>query len=474
MSTPLQILFNKSLEEGVVPQSWKYANVLPIHKKGSKQLADNYRPISLTSVLSKILEKLVKESILTHLLSYNLLSKEQFGFRNRRSCILQLLEVMDSWTALLDDGQPVDVIYLDFKKAFDTVPHQRLLKKLSAYGFRGNLLTWLEDFICNRFQRVKIGDSFSEWSQILSGVPQGSVLGPMLFLVYINDLPDALISCIKLFADDTKLYSSVSSNTNIDLLESDLQSLMNWSGDWDMEFNASKCSVLHLGNKNIIHKYKCSSQGVIVELANSSSERDLGIVMDSKLDFGCHINNIVNKANRQLGLLKRSFVIRDRHSMLMLYKSTIRPLLEYGSVVWSPWKVKYIDKIEQVQRRFSKLVSGTQGMPYEQRLEFLNLDSLAHRRQRESLIQVYKLLNNYYDIDYSVFFEKSDIVATRGNSMKLKTIRSKLKLRSNFFSVKAVSLWNSLPEKIVSSSTLNQFKSNLSKHFKDKHISHSD
>jgi len=176
----------------------------------------------------------VKEEMFQHMIKNSLLNSAQYGSRSRRSCVLQLLEAMESWTRAVDEGLPVDVIYLDFKKAFDSVPHRRLLKKLSAYGFRGQLFEWLKDFLTGRRQRVKIGDSYSDWSSILSGVPQGSVLGPMLFLVFINDLPEALTGCIKLFADDTKIYSTVSTDSDFRILQENLQRAMQWSEDWEM------------------------------------------------------------------------------------------------------------------------------------------------------------------------------------------------------------------------------------------------
>ena len=461
LSKPLTILLNKSISEGSVPSSWKKANVTPIYKKGSRTDSDNYRPISLTSVLSKLLEKFVKETMLNHMIDNNLFSNAQYGFRSRRSCVLQLLAAMEDWTQTIDEGIPVDVIYLDFKKAFDSVPHRRLLEKISAYGFRGNLLKWIADFLSDRHQRVKVGDSFSNWASILSGVPQGSVLGPMLFLIFINDLPDSLHSCIKLFADDTKLYSSVSTQNSHQLLQSDLQLLLDWSTTWELPFNINKCVVLHLGPNNICNPYSFNIGESDHLLHQSTAERDLGITIDNRLDFSHHIGNIIKKANSQVGLIKRSFVIRDPTAMLQLYKATVRPILEYGSPVWSPWKLKHIREIERVQRRFSKLIDGVRGLGYTDRLRRLNLPTLQYRRKRENLIQVYKLINNLYDIDYKAFFEKSNSRTTRGNSYKLQVNRSRLASRTNFFSQLIVHDWNSLPEEVVAAHSLNQFKNRL-------------
>ncbi len=444
------------------------ANVIPIFKKGNTMEPDNYRPISLTSVLCKIMESIIKDAITQHLISNNLLSQAQFGFRTKRSCILQLLEAMDYWTEVLDKGLPVDVVYFDFKKAFDSVPHRKLLQKVKAYGIRGQLLMWIRDFLSDRRQRVSIEDIKSDWIKILSGVPQGSVLGPLLFLIFINDLPEVVECCIKLFADDTKLYSILSNNFDYERMKRDTQRMMDWSTTWQLGFNSNKCKVVHLGRKNEGKQYIVSNNGIDTNLSDSNGERDLGVLVDSELSFGKHITNIVNKANRQLGLIKRTFIIRDRHTLTMIYKSMIRPLLEYASPVWSPWRKKDITRIEQVQRRFTRLVEGTRGMNYEQRLNFLRLPSLAYRRDREQLIQVFKMLNGLYDVGEFAFFQKAHANNTRGHHLKLQTIRACTNRRAEFFSVKVIGTWNALPEMVVSAGSLNQFKNRMDYHLKDQ------
>ena len=269
---------------------------------------------------------------------------------------------------------------------------------------------------------------------------------------------------MKLFADDTKVYRPVSSHQDHIALNQDLQSLMEWSQTWELTFNQNKCGVLHLGvNCNPFH-YTFTSSGISQTLQHLDEEKDLGIIIDGHLDFSTHINVMVNKANRQLGLIQRSFIIRDRSSMLLLYNSTVRPILEYGSPVWSPWKKKFITHIENVQRRFTRLIHGMEGLTYEQRLKALDLPTLQFRRKRECLIQTYKLLHGLYDTDYKVFFTRVENNMTRGHSWKLQSTRARLNQRANFFSVAAVRDWNHLPEAVVSSNTLNQFKTRLQRH----------
>ena len=210
MLLPLKIIFTKSLEEGKIPHIWKVGHISAIHKNGKRTKAENYRPISLTSVPGKILDEIVD-----HMTKYNLFSSEQHGFISGKSCTTQLLEFLEDLTQALDNGKDVDVIYLDFCKAFDKVPHRGLLKKLWAYGIRGKLHVWIKEFLSNRTQKVVVEGKESATAQVKSGIPQGSVLGPILFLIYINDLPSVILVLKKLFADDAKLYQIVSSMVEV-------------------------------------------------------------------------------------------------------------------------------------------------------------------------------------------------------------------------------------------------------------------
>ena len=191
----------------MIPEKWKWAHITPVFKKGSKHEKENYRPISLTSIICLLLERIIKNEIVKHLDANDLFSNDQYGFRAKRSCVTQLLEALEEWTSLLDGGNSIDVIYFDFAKAFDSVPHQRLLFTLNSYGISGKVLQWIANFLRDRKQRVVLNGYKSSWTNVLSGVPQGSVLGPLLFLIYINDLPDCIeSSSVRIFADDLKLY----------------------------------------------------------------------------------------------------------------------------------------------------------------------------------------------------------------------------------------------------------------------------
>ena len=249
------------------------------------------------------MESLIRDALMSYLTSRGLLSRHQHGFRPHRSCATQLLEVLDDWTRSIEEGTPVDAIYLDFRKAFDSVPHERLLKKLQSYGVTGRLLQWIRAFLSDRRQRVVVRGCHSEWASVTSGVPQGSVLGPLLFLIYINDIPDVVSSKIKIFADDTKVYRSISSPDDAAELQRDLDAITRWSVQWQLAFNENKCTALHVGPRNPEHLYTMQDRSLV----SSPAERDLGVYVDPELKFRKQASSAVSKATQILSLIRRSF-----------------------------------------------------------------------------------------------------------------------------------------------------------------------
>jgi hypothetical protein len=296
-----------SLITSELPDDWLTAYVSAIYKNGKRDLGQNYRPISLTCIACKIMESIIRDKIMHHMKSNDLFSHKQYGFINGRSTTLQLLKCMEIWCDILDSGGIVDVVYLDFAKAFDTVPHNRLLGKLYSYGIRDPILSWTRSFLNNRTQLVRIGNSYSDWKPTTSGIPQGSVLGPVLFVLYINDLPDMVQSHTFLFADDTKIFTKIIKDTDQDKLQNDLSSLITWSDRWLLHFNLDKCKVLRLGNKHQTYNYELNN----VELENVIEMKDLGITVDAHLKFQTHINNKIRKANTVMGCIRRTFTYLD-------------------------------------------------------------------------------------------------------------------------------------------------------------------
>ena len=248
--TPLQHIFALSLLTGKVPTDWKKAQISAIYKKGGTTLAGNYRPVSLTSIISKVMETLVRNHIMNYMFDNSLFSNKQFGFLPGRSTVLQLLNVLDEWTQAIDSGNFIDCIYMDYQKAFDKVPHMRLLNKLNAYHFHNSIINWAGNFLSDRTQQVKVNNKTSDWAKVTSGIPQGSVLGPMLFVIFINDMPQSVNSNIYLFADDTKIFKPITGPDSIIDLQRDLTYLENWSDTWLLKCHPSKCKHMQISKSS--------------------------------------------------------------------------------------------------------------------------------------------------------------------------------------------------------------------------------
>ena len=462
VASPLSSIFTKSLELSELPESWRRATVIPVHKKGSRHLANNYRPISLTAIPCKIMESIIRDKIMQHLSSNQLLSPHQHGFRPSRSCSTQLLEVLDEWTQAVDRGVPMDAVYLDFQKAFDSVPHVRLIEKLKSYGISGQVLGWIRSFLEGRTQQVLVDGAYSSQTPVKSGVPQGSVLGPLMFLIYINDLPDSVLTSVKMFADDSKLYGPADSPDSRQLLQDDLHRLSRWSEQWQLPFNVSKCKVLHIGPRNPCSNYKMSGK----DLECCEQERDLGIIVDGTLRFHSQASSAAAKANQLLGIIRRSFASLTASSLPLLYKTLIRPHLEFGNSVWGPMSRGDQKLVEKVQRRATKLVPELRTRPYKERLQELRLPSLTYRRLRGDMIVIYQILHRLLDVDQDML-QLSTTRHTRGHELKLDILRARTLPRRHFLSVRAAATWNGLPASVVSAPSLASFKSRIDTHWKD-------
>ena len=465
IAKPLCMLFQTSLNEGSLPGDWRIGNISPIHKKGPKTDAGNYRPVCLTSIICKIMESFIRDKVLRHMRENDLLSEHQHGFLPGRSTITQLLEAMDYWTEALDNGNDIDIIYLDFQKAFDSVPHQRLLKKLKSYNIGGKVYKWLESFLLNRRQRVLVNNSPSSWSDVLSGIPQGSVLGPVLFIIFINDMPTETLCPIKLFADDAKLYHKINSEEDCQKIQEDLNRLQSWAKKWQLRFHPQKCTVLSLGRNRYEYEYHMVSANEVVPLDKPDYEKDLGVLIDRGLTFEEHINHIVKKANRLTGLMWRSFSYVDKKVFVTLYKSMIRPHREYAASIWSPHTWKQAEEIEKIQRRATKRVAVLRDLPYQERLKALKLPTLVYRRLRGDLVNVYKYMNNLYDVKSIISEDKDD--TRRGHSAKLEKLGCKKDIRLYFFSNRVVAWWNKIPQEVIDAPSIASFKNRLDSHFKD-------
>ena len=309
----------------------------------------------------------------------------------------------------------------------------------------------------------------SKSHEVQSGIPQGSVLGPILFVLYINDMPETTLSPCKLFADDTKLYRKISSPDDALILQSDLDKLQAWSDEWLLKFHPNKCKVLRIkGSNNLNRDYYLNGQNNdIVTLEKITAEKDLGVTIDDKLDFRTHIQNSINKANSILGLIRRSFTYIDETIFKQLFKALVRPHLEYAASAWNPYKIKDIQNLEKVQRRATKLIPGYKELTCNQRLRKLNLPSLKYRRG--DLITAYKILNNIFDTrvtDRLITLDSG--IRTRGHHHKLNKNRCVSELRRNSFTFRIVENWNALPAQVVKADTIRKFEIELDRYMGDK------
>ena len=381
--------------------------------------------------------------------------------RKGKSCLSNLLEFLDEVMSFVDKGVPVDVVYLDFQKAFDKVPHKRLLHKLEKFGVAKGLVKWIGEWLSNRKQRVVIDGVCSEWESVWSGVPQGSVLGPILFVLFIDDIDKNVASKVLKFADDTKLLGRVDGEENRRVIQEDLRKLFGWSQDWRMLFNVDKCGVMHLGYYN---ERKDLMLGDVV-LGVLKEEKDLGVMMQDDLKVAKQCNKAANTANRMLGMIKRNFVSRGREILLPLYKSVVRPHLDYCVQAWRPHFMKDISRLEKVQRRMTKMVTGCGEMSYEERLVSLGLMTFEMRMKRADMIEVYKIMSGKEKTDESIFFERSKL-GTRGHSMKLRKRGFESDVGKFSFANRVVDEWNGLSQHVVEAESLGVFKGRLDHHLR--------
>ena len=345
-------LFRQSIDIGEIPKEWSLTNICPLFKKSDRSLACDYCPVSLTCVPCKLLGHIVCSNIMAHLDEYKLLSDRQHAFRKGHSCETQLTTVINDWAKILDNSGQVDTFILDFQKAFDTTPHELLKSKLFSYGIGGKILKWIDFFLCFRQQRVN--GVKCNWAPVLSGVPQGTVLGPLLFSLYINDISSDTESEIRLFADDCVCYREIKDEKETMKLQSDIDRLGSWARKWGMRFQPVKCNIVQLTRKRIkqIH-VSYTLEGT--DLENVESIKYLGVTITSDLRWNIHVRNACTKANRTFGFLRRNLYSCAQEVKQAAYKGLVRPVLDYGSSVWDPRGVVLQEELEILQKRAAEI-----------------------------------------------------------------------------------------------------------------------
>ena len=471
LAPPLAAMWRKSMDEGAVPQSLKRAVITPIHKGKSKAIPKNYRPVALTSQICKVFEKVVRRRIAAYLEENHLFNPGQHGFRAGRSCLSQLLSHLDRITALLEQGSGVDVVYLDFSKAFDKVDIGITLQKLRDLGIGGKLGAWLTSFLTGRTQAVSVAGRLSAQHPVISGVPQGSVLGPLLFLVLLGNIDSGIVhSFVSSFADDTRVGCPITSVADAELLQQDLQLIYSWCEANNMEFNAEKFEMLRYQanpSRPLPPVTITAPDGAAID--EKASVRDLGVTLSNTGCFSEHIADRVRVVRKLTGWVLRTFKTRATHTMLTLWKSFLLCHLEYCSQLWSPSSPGEIQAIEELQRHYLKHIPELRGLSYWEMLKESKLYSLQRRRERYTIIYTWRMLEgqvpNLQDPITSNWHVR------RGRTCRVPPVNQRLpasirSARESSIAIRGPSLFNTLPLELrnLTECTSDAFKAALDRH----------
>ena len=465
ISYSLTKLFNLSLAKKQFPSSWKKANVTPLYKKGSESLCNNYRPISLLSCTGKVFEKIVFKHVFNFFRENLIISAHQSGFIPGDSTVNQLLVLYHQLCLAVDKQKEVRIVFLDISKAFDKVWHSSLLHKLRKAGITGNLFHWFSDYLQNRSQRVVINGQSSSWGSVLAGVPQGSVLGPLLFLIFINDIVDIVRSEIKMFADDTCLYLTVENPLIAsETLNSDLSDIEQWSNDCLVTFNAQKTESMLISRKTKSPNHPAILfQGHVLD--DVSKHKHLGVTLRSDLRWNDHISEIVTKSSKLINIMKTLQFSLDRQTLETIYISFIRPILEYASPVWSGCTESDAKRLEDIQTNAARIVTGAMyGTSIEKLYEEVGWQTLAKRRELAKLTLMYKLVNKLLPEPVCSIITTTETPSfnTR-RPFNLTHFQARTDLFDRSFFPSTVRLWNQLPLDTRNSASLQSFKSKLYK-----------
>lgn len=467
LSKPLCDLFNTSMSKSQFPDIWKEANVSPLHKKDDPSLVSNYRPISLLSALGKVMEKIVHKHMFNFLLDRHAITCLQSGFVPGDSTVNQLVDIYNTFCKALDEGKEVRAVFCDVSKAFDRVWHKGLIFKLKQSGIDTTLLQWLTSYLSNRKQRVVIPGAHSNWVNIEAGVPQGSILGPLLFLIYINDIVNNVHSNIKLFADDTSLYLIV--DEPIDSarqLNSDLDLIHQWAERWLVKFNPAKSESLLISRKLNRPRHPPLIMNN-VSINEVSSHKHLGIFLSNDGTWHEHINYITSKAWIRLNIMRKLKFILDRKSLEIIYISFIRPILEYADVVWDNCTQYEINALEKIQIEAARIATGTTKLVSLNKLyQETGWETLEERRSKHKLCLFYKMSNNLSP-DYLNSLVPPSIETTTSYTLRdasnIRYPMARTQLYYKSFLPSSIRSWNELAPDIKDSSSIQSFKYQLNK-----------
>ncbi len=467
---PLYMIFRISLDKGEIPNILKQAVITPIHKGESKAVPKNYRPVSLTSHITKTFERVIRTQLVDFLEENHLFNDSQHGFRKGRSCLSQLLNHYDKIVSELEKGYNVDVVYLDFAKAFDKVDHGILCHKLKKLGISGKIGRWIHNFLSGRTQSVSVNGIQSKLKNVKSSVPQGTVLGPILFLILLLDIDVDITSTVSSFADDTRISRSIHTIDDTKLLQKDLERSYEWQRKNNMLFNEKKFELLRYGMDQTIkgNTYYTGPQGNTIE--EKTCLRDLGVQLSNTAKFDDHINTVCKKANKMCGWIHRTFKTRNAMVMRQLWTSLIQPHYDYCSQLWAPYRVGQIQKLEGIQRQYTHRIANMDHMNYWERLLELKMNSQERRMERYRIIYVWKILEGRVPNPGI----NSHITLRKGRLCKIPALvtqaRESIKtLKDASFAVRGPKLFNFLPQNIRDKTgcSVESFKNILDQYLRD-------
>jgi len=452
LSKPLSSLFSLSLFHGVVPKEWKCANVIPIYKADGKSDPNNYRPISLLPIISKVMESIINDHLRKHLFGLRLISNHQFGFRPKHSTLDLLTCATQGWERALDKGQEIKVVALDISRAFDSVWHNGLMSKLMSAGVGGYVYRWIRDFLNDRFIRVVVNGRESSAVSINAGVPQGSILGPTLFLIFINDLSQVLSSTVCMFADDTTISAIVpnikSRNDVASILSNDLRNVEAWAESWLVKFNAKKTQLMTISRKINKDKNKICFLGETLKQENSI--KLLGVHITNTLDWGYHVDKVAKRAGQHLGILRKAKKLLPSTALATLYKTRVRSAMEYCCPIWQNAPKFALQKMDAIQRKACRLMGIDQDV-----CPAMNIQSLEHRRNVSGLCQLHRMVSGTAPIDVidllPPFIQPSKVsrYVLQSHHFQLDIKRSRTAHHMNSFIPSMARSWNSLPNSCI-------------------------
>ena len=463
LAVPLSKIFTVSYYSGKFPSIHKIAIVYPAHKKKGRSDPVNYRPLSLNPTISKVFEKTIATQLIEKCSNLNLLSPNQFGFLPGRSVESQLLKCTNDWTLNLENKTRTDILYLDLTKAFDRVSHKLLLNKLKNYGFPPDFMTFITSYLSERTQIVSINNVYSQPRKVPMGVPQGSVLGPLLFVLFINDISDVVKhSNIVIYADDIKIYKTIKSIADWAKLQTDINSVCDWLQNNGLTLSTEKCGILKIGENflpTVNQPYHIAGQ----DITEFDSFRDLGVQIDNQLTFDSHVRSLATRASNISKCLKNAFDTPAKSFRLQMHKTFVLPILESFSPIWSPQAIGQIKQIESVQRSFTNRLFDSPEPTYTDRCKELEIKTLISRRYFTDLITIHKLLHGkYVNLDYRNFFTLNTSTTRSGShSLRIVKVGRRSSARRNFLVDRITDLWNKFSFEVVQNHTTSHFKSLL-------------